>query len=395
MQFSQPPQFSDIPARSIAYVASCVVIGFCVFAFFCQVELKKDVSAEIVAPGEVKIERASGLVSQVFVAADTPVSVGTPLFTLERDLSLAQDGSVRSHAWAREQAARLETVDMRAAVVQRELDGRIASLTATLATRRHAQAIQQQEIAQAQLQIERGAATLARLQAVAPYVEVDRIERAEADLAQRRTQLAQRRVRQGEIATDIGATRSAIDAARAELARLELEQRHDRQDVRAAFEKSRSTVVVASPIEGVVSFSQLMPGRYLRDGEIAMTISATGQRRLQAMLRIPSRQRGFMRAGQVVRLKFDAFPYARFGTLAVQLERLSDNTVASAGPAPDAPGGLAEHYLAYAVLPEPFFTVRGQRHEILAGMRATAAVVVERRSIAEWLLPPLFEAMRG
>jgi membrane fusion protein len=395
MQFSQPPEFSDIPARRIAYAASVAVIAFCAFAFFCEVELKKDVSAEVEAPGEVRIQRISGLVSQVYVAADTPVVPGMPLFELERDLSLTQDGSTRMLASRREQDARLEAIVQRAGLLQQELNARIAALSAVLATRRRSQAIHQQEIALARQQIERAARALARLQAVAPYVDAERLDRAEAELAARRSHLAQRQVQLGENDAEMSATRTSIDAARAELARLGIGQKRERDEVYAAFEEARSTVVVSSPVAGVVSFSQATPGHYLREDEIAMTLSPPGERRLQVVLRIPSRQRGFMRVGQVVRLKFDAFPYARFGTLPVRLERLSAHTVPAARASPEDPLGQAEQYLAYAALPDTFFTVRGQCHEILSGMRATAAVVVEKRSIAEWLLQPLFEAVRG
>ena len=36
-----------------------------------------------------------------------------------------------------------------------------------------------------------------------------------------------------------------------------------------------------------------------------------------------------------------------------------------------------------------------QRFDILPGIGATASIVIERRTIAEWVLAPLFRMMRG
>lgn len=395
MQSTPFPDFADIPARRLAYGASLLVIAFMLMTLLTQVELKKDVAVDIIAPGDVKVQRVAGLVTKVHVQANAQVAKGTPLFEVERDLSLSQDGMTRADAMLREHALRLADIEQRVAVQRRDLQARIANFNRTLANRREAQAHNEREIVQARQQVGEGEKTLARLQSVAQYVEADRIERASGDLASRRSNLSQRLTRRAELASEVNTTQSSAREAQAELDKLEIQGRRDRHDAQEAFEKNRSTIVVSSPVAGVLSFSQVMPGKYLREEDIAMAISPNGQRALLAALRIPSRQRGFIKQGQQVRLKFDAFPYSRFGTYAVQLERISRDTVATARPSQEDPRGQGEEYVAYASLPQPYFTARGEQHQILPGMRATAAVVVEKRSIAEWIMPQLFEAIRG
>jgi membrane fusion protein len=134
-----------------------------------------------------------------------------------------------------------------------------------------------------------------------------------------------------------------------------------------------------------------------------MVISTGGEGDLIASLRIPSRRRGFIKEGQTVRLKLDAFPYIRFGTYPARVIAISRTPVAGARPsagdaaaAAAAAGGTGERdYIAWVVLSGKTFAADGEQYEILPGMQVTASVVVERRTIAEWILEPVFRMLRG
>src|ERR1700744_4178016 len=89
------PQFRDVSWRWIAYGTSSLVALAIAFAFFHHVELKQDVSAEIVSSAEIKIQGLTGLVSDIYVNRASPVVQGTPLFRIDRNLSLASNGLQR------------------------------------------------------------------------------------------------------------------------------------------------------------------------------------------------------------------------------------------------------------------------------------------------------------
>ena len=164
------------------------------------------------------------------------------------------------------------------------------------------------------------------------------------------------------------------------------------------FEQSRHDATISAPKAGVVTFSGLVPGRTLAPDDVALVISTGEKGALRAALRIPSRRRGFVREGQIVRLKFDAFPYAKFGSYAARIDSISRTTVRS----PNVAGGrlrAAQYaegdYMAWATLGGDTFNFERQRFDILPGMVATASIVIERRTIAEWVLAPLFRVLRG
>src|SRR6476661_4181847 len=92
MQPTDLPQFEDVPWRWIAYATSVFTIAALAFGFVHQIELKQDVSGEIVSPSEVKIQGLNGMVSAIYARPSVHVEPGTPLFRLQRDFSLTTDG---------------------------------------------------------------------------------------------------------------------------------------------------------------------------------------------------------------------------------------------------------------------------------------------------------------
>jgi membrane fusion protein len=140
-----------------------------------------------------------------------------------------------------------------------------------------------------------------------------------------------------------------------------------------------------------------VPGRTLTPTDVALVITTGKSGGLRAALHIPSRRRGFVREGQIVRLKLDAFPYARFGSYEARIDSISRTTVRSTmsptgASEAAAPGG---DYMAWATLAGNQFEFGRRRFDILPGMTGTASIVVERRTIAEWVLEPLFRILRG
>ncbi|WP_322104001.1 HlyD family secretion protein [Paraburkholderia sp. J41] len=394
------PEFRDFSSRWIAYGASAAVVIGVVFAFSCTVELKQDVDGEIVSPAEIKVQGEGGLVSAIYVQPPERVVMGQPLFRLDRDMSLASDGSRRGVF-----DARVRDEERRAADA-RHMQQRVA-LSTQLDTARTSEASRRAELAEINVQGAQNALLagearkkLARLQSVADYVVADRIDQARADLHQAQIAQAESAARRQQALAAIADLHNAQTALEAQLKELEAGYARDLQDADARFEQSRRDATIAAPKAGIVTFSRLVQGSTLQPTDVAMVIVTDPSQPLRAALRIPSRRRGFVHEGQIVRLKFDAFPYARFGSYEARIDSVSRTTVAAADPSPGASsnGGAAaagDLYVAWATLPRRTFDYGAQHFDILPGMRATASVVVERRTIAEWVLEPFFKIARG
>ncbi|OLL30524.1 hemolysin D [Burkholderia sp. SRS-W-2-2016] len=398
MESTQLPQFKDVPWRWIAYATSGLVIGAIAFAFLHEIELKQDVQSEIVSPDEVKIQGLSGLVSAIYVQPLAHVKAGEPLFQLKRDLSLASDGVQRPVYDARMRDDQLRTSEAQYTQRRGALSAQLAASAQTLQSRHAEQAALDQQIAQNRALVDESARKLTRLQSVSDYVTADRIEQASADVHQGKVAVAQGLARRQQLVGELATQQSTQTDLQAQLRELDAQHTRDLQDIRLRFEQLRQDQTISAPQAGVVTFSNLVPGRSLAAADVALVIGTREHGPLRAALRIPSRQRGFVREGDTVRLKFDAFPYERFGSYAARIDAISSTTVQtqiSPDSASDAKASEAGDYMAWATLAGDTFVFERQQFRILPGMRATASIVVERRTIAEWVLAPLFRMLRG
>ena len=115
---------------------------------------------------------------------------------------------------------------------------------------------------------------------------------------------------------------------------------------------------------------------------------------LEAELYVPSRSAGFITPGQEVQLMYQAFPYQKFGA--------ANGTVRSVSRTVLAPGEVAIPGLE---INEPVFRVKvgmesdsvqayGQAIPVQPGMLLSAGIVIDRRTLVEWLLDPIYAVGR-
>ena len=121
-------------------------------------------------------------------------------------------------------------------------------------------------------------------------------------------------------------------------------------------------------------------GAVVLEGDILAEAACHGEA-LQAEIDAPEAGLSRIRAGQTVRLLFDAFPYQRYGT--------KSGKVRWASPAGLGSGPAARSFLVVADLDDQMVMVGDVRAPLLAGMRGAARVVVGRRTLIEYAFEPL------
>jgi membrane fusion protein len=164
-------------------------------------------------------------------------------------------------------------------------------------------------------------------------------------------------------------------------------------DQRVAEINGRRAFVVRAPIAGRVSALQASIGKVAEPNQFQLEIIPPDST-LKAELFVPSRDIGFVRMGQEVSLRYDAFPYQNFGRYAGKIADISQNILAASDSAP-TPIELKEPaYKVIASLDRQDVDAYGKRMPLQAGMLLKADVILDRRSLARWLLDPLL-AVRG
>jgi membrane fusion protein len=155
----------------------------------------------------------------------------------------------------------------------------------------------------------------------------------------------------------------------------------------AVEQDAEQRLVVRAPQAGTVSTVLAEPGQSVSPASALVTVVPAGAT-LQAQLYAPSSAIGFVQPGQTVRLRYEAFPYQRFGQQVGRVIQVSR--------APLTAGELAALALpAVGAGGEPLFRITVSLDalpagmQLAAGMRLQADVLLERRRLVEWLFEPL------
>ncbi len=114
---------------------------------------------------------------------------------------------------------------------------------------------------------------------------------------------------------------------------------------------------------------------------------------LIAELLLPTRSAGFIQVGNNTRLRFDAFPYQRFGFINSEITRI-DQTLITPNEI-QLPIALQEPvYRLRAKLNQQQMKAFGKEFDLKSGMLFEADIMLEQRTLIEWLLEPIY-SLRG
>jgi membrane fusion protein len=169
-----------------------------------------------------------------------------------------------------------------------------------------------------------------------------------------------------------------IQALRGELAAAE--QRMTEINGRRAY-------ILRAPAAGRVSTMQATVGQFADPRRLQMEIVPSDSV-LEAQLLVPARAIGFVQAGQRVRILYEAFPYQQFGTYHGRVTNVSQTIVTGN----DASGPVSLKEPAYRVtarLDDQEISAYGRKLSLQADMLLRADIILEKRSLMNWLLDPL------
>lgn len=142
-------------------------------------------------------------------------------------------------------------------------------------------------------------------------------------------------------------------------------------------------LTVNAPCDGsVLRMGVSNAGTAVREGDLLAEV-ACADRILQAELAIPADGIALVRAGQSVKLLYDAFPYQRYGVRSAKISWVSPASIGAAGKEG------ASGFRALADLNESSVLVRGERRSVAPGMGGFARVIVGRRSLVSYAFEPL------
>lgn len=273
-----------------------------------------------------------------------------------------------------------------------KMDENIARLQATLVTNRHDQ----------QMLFER----------VKPLQEIENMqEKLIAKNFGARVRLLEAQEKRREVERDMQLAKSREQEIKRELASMEADKTafkkgwrqkmmeemlttsRDRNTVSEQLQKAdkRSKLVtLTSPSDAVVlDIAKLSLGSVVQGGGAFFTLVPLGTE-LEAEVQIDSMDVGYVKLGDVSRLKLDAYPFQRHGVLDGAVRTISEDAFrreANPGQSTDV------YYMSRIRLDNRQLKKMPKHARLLPGMTLTAEIVVGKRSVISYLLWPLTKAL--
>jgi hemolysin D len=154
------------------------------------------------------------------------------------------------------------------------------------------------------------------------------------------------------------------------------------RQVRFEIREDDNMLIVLSPVSGTVTevtFTQA--GDKVQSSTPLVSVAPMGARKM-LKVDIAERDAAFLEEGAPVKLKFNAFPYQRYGFLEGTLEYMSPTTQR------DTPDQIPS-YKGYVSLAREHFEVDGKEQPLRYGMAAVAEIIVRERRVIDMVLDPL------
>ena len=396
------PRISNTVFTTVAVAAGVTVLALLIFGSYTR---RTHISGWLVP--EQGLARVfapqSGVVTRIAVHEGEAVKKGDPLLTVSAEIQTAAHGAAKAQV-VHQLANRRDSMASDRHVQEQLFEQQSSDLARRLEALRgevtHLAA--EAEIQRARVSLAEQALARDRLMRARDLISLPRLQRTEQDTLDNKARLE-----------EVERSRSALQRERDQVQETLSELPFRRQTQLAEIDRgvtaldqevveaeSRREIVIAAPEDGTVAAIQAEPGTTVQSTVPLVSIVPTGSD-LQAQLFCPSRAIGFVQVGQRVMLRYNAYPYQKFGFYEGKVVSIAQSSV-SPSELPQQLNGLSSLYGSN----EPLYRITvalarqtanayGKPAPLTPGMQLEADVLLETRRLIEWAFDPLFTMTGG
>jgi membrane fusion protein len=377
-------------------IAALLVLVLAAVFFIGSYTKRSSVSGQLMSDlGVVKVYAPqAGIVAQKMVREGQPVRQGDVLYIVssERQTTARNDiqQSISQQVWRRQQSLRDELAQTQR--MQQDED---------LAFRKKIEALQaEQNNVIRQLSSQRNRVELSEDALNRGTQLFDQGFISKEIMQQKQANLLDQRLRQQALERDEISVGRELLAARTDMASQPLRQHNQLAQIERMLtnteqewteSEAKRRIAVTAPESGVATAVTAEVGQTVDGGKAIVSIIPEGAQ-LQAHLYAPSRAIGFIRKDDQVLLRYQAFPFQKFGHAHGVVVSISQAAL-PASEFTGMPGAGANAEPLYRItvkLARQTLVAYGKPQPLQAGMLVEADVLQEKRKLYEWVLEPLY-----
>jgi len=379
-----------VPLRVFTAIAAAFAITLIVFSFWGEYTRRERVEGILVLDGVARLlAPEAGVIKEVYVKEGAEVRAETLIAKFLPASGRIGDDAKQLEAQRKRLLDEIASVTEQTKQQEEQLRNKVSGL--------------RNEIEQATTEIDLG-----ELRVTSARREVDRTAElvkngfvSESVLIQKRNELVDQQVKvqnsrrtRSALERDLGSARADLNSS--EMKRRQaigpLERKISEIDAMLSKDVDRKEQKIFAPFPGVVTNIAVNSGDSLAADSLIATILPQGAS-LRAQLLVPTRASGFIAPGNTVVMRYDAFPFQRFGQYHGHVDQVS-GTVWSPG---EKVGTMTVREPVYRVdvkLDQQKVMASGQAMSLRPGMTLSADILLERRTVFEWIFEPVLE-LRG
>ena len=379
-------------AGKMALIAAMILVALIALLYFGQYARRETVSGIVsTGLGPAKMYAPTiGTVVKRLVDEGADVKSGDPLFVISTDRATL-DASSTQNAIKREIEQRKRTfgADLERLGVLKGIEERNLRQSLTAGESQDKQITREIELAAARVQTAKlnldRYKTLASEKYVVDSFLIDKEQDLQSQSIQYESLIRQRdgiRKDNESLRNQLAgfATKRAMEMA--DIQRSLTEANQQLTDV-----ESKREIIVTALVSGRITGLAVDQGSAVTTASILLSVLPQGDN-TDVQLFVPSRAVGFVKVGTPTALRFDAFPYQKFGQYMGKVTKVSTSALLRQ-EIPVALTGTEDYYRIWVLLDRPYVQAYGERINVQSGMKGDADMLLEQRRIYQWLIEPI------
>lgn len=232
-------------------------------------------------------------------------------------------------------------------------------------------------------------------------LNINQISQASFDQAKEKLLIVESNI--GEVDIKIEALSIAVKSLENELRQSEINLQANLQSIESKTYENNSRIdsigsesyfYIVAPADGVVANFQLRVGSRIDVNKPLLSI-LPASKTLVAKLLVPVKAIGSVKAQQIVNVRYDAYPYQQFGTFRGKILRISESAALSQELIDSPLQVNGSVYLMYVQLDAQEIESSGEVLKLAPGMTLIADVLIDSKSIMQWIFNPVKEFFKG
>jgi membrane fusion protein len=371
-------------------------IALCIVAFVILFSTTRKAQATgVLLPtaGVIRLTpKQGGILINKHVKEGAAVKAGQVLFVLSNERSSATSESTEKKISA---LLERQLVNLRSELRQSELQGaqRIAA-----AQQRVRDIRAEAERALGQIHLQKSRVSLAE-QAFERYSELEATKYiSSAQVQDKQGEVLDQRQRLADLERVHAGSQRALATAQADVNDLLLQAQRevsvlDRTasslEQNLTENEARREGLVRAPVDGVVAALAAEVGQTIAPGDTLASVLPQGAQ-LEAEIYVPSRSIGFVKPGMQVLLRYQAYPYQKFGQYRARVREVVDTSMLPQELGLPQNASSEPLYRIRLALDSQTIQAYGKHLPLKSGMVVDASIHLDHRRLYEWILEPLF-----